>query len=289
VPNATRKPQELVTRAELARRGCRSRAAVTQACRPGGPLSAAVVGKRVDVRHPTVVAWLVDADGDQAALEESEAPPDDAPTAPTSGGSGGRDEMRTLLLRRRRAEAERIESRNARDAGRLISREFVQNNVFTYLNSLNIRLLQDVVTTLATRLGEGVPTVEERKIIVRHALEAAIGGSKREALRALDNCRTGDNPPPVEEHPREVREVSNALAVELRVRLPELAAEIVKVETVNAARVAAGSPFNQEIFDRVVAARPDIDSVCVLRVRQLIDGTIAQSLNVVGARAREEK
>lgn len=49
-------PKQLVTRAELARRAGVSRPAATKAC--NGPLADAWDGKRVDLAHPTVVAYL---------------------------------------------------------------------------------------------------------------------------------------------------------------------------------------------------------------------------------------
>lgn len=51
-------PQELVSRAELARRAGVSSAAITKATQPGKPLHDASVGNRIDAAHPDAVAYV---------------------------------------------------------------------------------------------------------------------------------------------------------------------------------------------------------------------------------------
>lgn len=81
-----------VTRAELAARAGVSRPAITKAMR--GPLAAALVGDRVDLDHPAVVAYLKGkAKGEPAELAPDQPPvpavqvvADDAPTKTTKPG-----------------------------------------------------------------------------------------------------------------------------------------------------------------------------------------------------------
>jgi hypothetical protein len=167
-------PTELVTRAELARLAGRSRAAVTKACR--GVLAGAVRGPRVDLTHDSVRIWL----GQAAAIETSRT------------GS----ELHELLLRKRRAEVERLELANAEASGRLIPREPVKRHIFGVLDAAFRRLLIDAPKTAARRVyalcrcGESIE-VAERAITdinsshLRHVKETAVR-----------NLRAGKDPRP---------------------------------------------------------------------------------------------
>jgi hypothetical protein len=134
-----------------------------------------VVGSRIDQGHHAFREWL-------AAGDNSAAP-----------------EARVLLLRKRRAEVERLESRNERDAGLLISRELVRSHVFAHLETLSLRLLRDVPTTLAARMP-AARTTEERVRLVRDAISAELATTKDRTTRGLRACRAGDRPPDLPDH-----------------------------------------------------------------------------------------
>jgi hypothetical protein len=101
-----------------------------------------------------------------------------------------------LDVRKTIAETQRLESRNERDAGRLIGREFVRKHVFGYLDGLSLRLVRDAPTNIAARIADGMSR-EERLEIAHDVVSGLIKDAKRQAIVRINQCRVGDNPPPV--------------------------------------------------------------------------------------------
>lgn len=182
-------PGRLISRVELARLGSRSPAAVTKACRPGGELHPATVGKRVDVDHPAAVKWLSRTDGVTPKTEAPPQYPEPAPTAPPHSELAGDQAERLaaamadagpvdaaeleelhahlapLLARfgtstafkdylaalKTIVEIREKDLKNAEARGRLISRDLVAVHVFGYLEATSRRLLTESVSTIARR------------------------------------------------------------------------------------------------------------------------------------------
>jgi hypothetical protein len=70
----------LITKSELASGAQRSRAAVTIATKPGGALHRAMVGKKVDASHPSVIEFIQRGRSDYEKKHPTQAPRDDRPT-----------------------------------------------------------------------------------------------------------------------------------------------------------------------------------------------------------------
>lgn len=215
-----------ITRAELSRLAGVSDVAISKACK--ATLAAACEGKRVDVDHPDVVAYLkskgrkppkpgaapttpsaVRARAPSAILapRPRSADPGSSPTNP-----GSDDDLEQLadlirpLLERFGTEQrfkdflaslktiEEIRGKrldNEENEGRLIERELVSKHIFSALESLNKRLLTDVVATITQRLygavKSGVP-LEEAKQMVRDIISAQLKPVKTTAARVLRNA-----------------------------------------------------------------------------------------------------
>lgn len=73
----------IISRAELARRAGIAASGVTAACRPGGFLARAVVGKGINALHPAVTTWLARK---AAEREQAFAALEDGEELPTPGG-----------------------------------------------------------------------------------------------------------------------------------------------------------------------------------------------------------
>lgn len=264
------KARNLATRADLARERGVSRGAVTHAAEPGGPLFDAVVGSKVDLDHPATIAWL-------------------------AGGSTALPEMRELILRKRAAEVERLESRNERDANLLISRGLVQQHVLGMLAQLHLRLLGSASTTLAARIGGAVragATNEELKELASTIIGAELRETKRRVTGALGDgtCTAGDKP-------REVREAvatpqSNAATTKpvvaaIRARLRAAAPQIVKLVFQEVARAGAGGKFDPAVFERAMAAHGEVEHHAALDVSVILAGHIDAAVSAISSEVPE--
>jgi hypothetical protein len=160
--------RELISRAELARRkGC-SRSAATQACQ--SRLAGAVVGRHVDAAHETVRQWLAETDGTRT---ESYA---------------------DLMLRKRRAEVQRLELGNNQTAGMLISRDLVKTHLFSAIEASNRRLLTDAPKTIVRRvyaLARSGAAIEEAERVIREIVSSHLKFVSVTATRVL---RRGQRP-----------------------------------------------------------------------------------------------
>lgn len=176
-PRAPKK--QLVTRAELARLKGISRAAVTSACREGGPLEGAVHGSRVDAADPAVATWLA---------EPQRGPDSTAVAAPSSHQAA----MQALARQKRSEEVAKLSLANAKERGQLISRQLVETHIFGSLEFLHKRLLGDAAKSIAARccslVRSGAP-LEEVQRMVRDEISKQLRLSKEKVARVL-NGRT---------------------------------------------------------------------------------------------------
>lgn len=215
-----------VTRAELSRLAGVTDVAISKACK--NSLLAACEGKRVDVDHPSVVAYLkskgrkppkagATPPAPGAIRVRVVAPPpsgrprsaDSPSSTPLPGSDDDLEELGDLirpLLERFGTELrfkdflaslktiEEIRGKrldNEENEGRLIERELVSKHVFSALESLNKRLLTDVVSTITQRLYGAVKSgvsLEEAKQMVRDIISAQLKPVKTTAARVLRNA-----------------------------------------------------------------------------------------------------
>jgi hypothetical protein len=183
---------KLTTPARLARAAGITSQAIDRALKR--PLSAARVGRRVDLDHPAVLAWLrerglavedVELVGGRSASREIAAALGAGATVDLEQlldrtlrevlDAHGTESAFTDWLRARKtlAEARRHELALEEDEGRLIERELVRVHVFGLLEQLHNRLLSDVCQTLtlaivhSTRANEDLEVTREkaRKIL----------------------------------------------------------------------------------------------------------------------------
>ncbi len=215
-----------ITRAELSRLAGVSDVAISKACK--ATLAAACEGKRVDVDHSDVVAYLkskgrkppkVGAAPTTPSAVRARAPsvvlsgrPRSADPPPATTVPGSDDDIEQLadlirpLLERFGTEQrfkdflaslktiEEIRGKrldNEENEGRLIERELVSKHIFSALESLNKRLLTDVVSTITQRLYGAVKSgvsLEEAKEMVRDIISAQLKPVKTTAARVLRNA-----------------------------------------------------------------------------------------------------
>lgn len=155
---------DLATRADLARRRGVTKGAVTLACRRGGALFPAIEGRFVRLSHPATAAWLADGDATTAA------------------------ESRELLVRKRSAEIERLETRNAKERGELIERSLVKNHLFGMVDATNRRLLGDTPKAIAKEvmpLAKSGASQEEIERRIRDHISSQLSEMKTAATRIL--------------------------------------------------------------------------------------------------------
>jgi hypothetical protein len=269
------KPTNLVTRAELSRVKGVSRAAVTQAARPGGPLAAAVVGDQMDLDHPATAAWL------------AEAPRGDVSGSPV-GSEPTRAEMLKAQLRKRQADASMLEAKLEILRARLIPRELVRTHVIGYIDGLCQRLLTDVPRTASTAVETSTKTGGTRidfEGIIRDATSVAIQSAKATAIRKLQTIEASANPPAVAEPPDVqaeadaslVRSVGSAVTETLQDTAPTVVDRILR----SVARESGpGGRFDAPTFERVLAALESVRADTTGQVRVMLAAAVDRALAV---------
>lgn len=211
----------LVSRAELARQAGCSAMAVTKRCRLD--LAPACVGKRVDLEHPVVVAWLKSRD---RAAPSAPEPAKTAPAMPTTIPRYQRpppeddDEQQlsvdltwTLgeLVERFGSKEDRGSScpaalkdwlscaklvvdirdkslKNDETAGALVSREFVKTHVFGAIESAFKRLVTDSPKVIARRIhaaSKADQSVEDSEATVRELISSQLIPMKQKVIKAI--------------------------------------------------------------------------------------------------------
>src|SRR5688572_7912179 len=222
-PTATPHP---VRPAELARRLGRARSTVTELLN-GSWREARLPSGRVDAAHPVIAAAarargidpraLLDAPRSAGAAKSKpegakrsgpkSAPVDqnleallDMRLRDVNEAFGSSQAFRDWITARKLvAETERVESRNDRDAGRLVSKELIRSGVFTFLNTLAKSLLNDMPKTIALRVRSQLPREESEKLI-SDLLGAQIAHAKERVLRGLRAAQIPGNVEPPEVH-----------------------------------------------------------------------------------------
>lgn len=292
---------EPITKAQAARAKKVTPGAVSHALKPGGGLVGALLPTgRLDAASDAYRAWLA-ADGapsptPERPLRRARSPtalrPDSAPhdsadaildltvrqiTERYGSIQGARD---VFELRKMAANTARIESRNERDEGRLISRELVRVHVLGLLQQITTRLLSSAPTTIAIRTRSAT-TFEEARTVAREIIAAELAAAKQQRITAaLSACRAGDNPPQVAANPEQSHDAiaANAralLVAKLRNEAPVIAAATIEAVWKTLARVAGGDRFDPAIFQKVMAALPDVESealhMITIMVRARID------------------
>jgi hypothetical protein len=210
----------LVSRAELARIAKVSAMAITKICRTR--LMEACIGPRVDLDHPSVLAYLASKDiAPPAALEAPVRAPLE-PTAPrpsSKSASGQREALEAsdekidveqyadmtlrqiadlfgtvtafkdwLDARKKQVAIREKELRNWELEGRLIPRDAVRTHVFGAIDGANRRLLQDAPKTITRRLyamAKSGAAIEEAEQVVREIVGSQLRPVKDVAARAL--------------------------------------------------------------------------------------------------------
>lgn len=208
-----------VSRANLSRLAKVSDVAISKACK--GQLAPACDGKRIDVDHPAVVAYLKAHGRKPPKLGAVRSDPPPAPLAsrprqdirpPTPTLAGSDEDLEQLseliqpLLERFGTELrfkdfltalktiEEIRGKrldNEETEGRLVERELVRVHVFGAIEKIHRRLLSDIPKTLARTLyaaaNSGVP-LEVSEKSVRDQISTQLGPMKTAAARALRNA-----------------------------------------------------------------------------------------------------
>jgi hypothetical protein len=184
-----------------------------------------------------------------------------------------------VAARRSIAELARVESRNARDESRLISKELVREFVFGGFTKLFLRLISDTPKALALKLHTAL-SVEQRERIIAETISSQLTLAKSEIVAAIRQCATGDNPPPVappdpkRAHNDDLRE----FVARIREALHAEASSIVESEWKTFARFGAGTPFDRATFERVSAAHNEISKESTRLVIAAIDAAVQRAV-----------
>lgn len=168
-----------------------------------------------------------------------------------------------LDTRRQIADTARVESRNDRDAGRLISSELVAHHVIGMLDGQNRRLLNNAPRTIAVRAMSAVRsggTLEQVTELVRSAISSELRITVASARKAIRACSTGDNPPGVtpaadKEQASQIHGFARDLSASLRA---EAAAKVVDFLLKEIARAACGETWNATMAAEVMATKPQL-------------------------------
>lgn len=202
-----RRPNPISRVDAAAKKGC-DKSAITRACR--GPLAASVLpGGDLDSGHPDFIRWQPQAAKRRVSSAATTAAPTDVQidgelARLTSRFSCARDLSAHLKNRKVLAEAMRIESRNARDDGRIISRAGVESYVLGFVQRLRANLFHNVPTTMYPRVASMVSSGISREEIIKYmrdTLDDEFRLTARSIANALRNgsCKAGDNPPPTKD------------------------------------------------------------------------------------------
>ncbi len=166
-----------------------------------------------------------------------------------------------LEVRKSIADTHRVESRNARDDGRLVSCELVKQLVIGLIKNQNLRLVENAPRKARARVDasarRGAPA-EEIEALIRAAINAELTVSTRQISAALVRCKAGDNPPEVSEDPAAGRRYADTrLARDIERRLREVAAKEV-LEVVRKGIARAVSAAESLRFDAAWGSLPQI-------------------------------
>ena len=232
-----------------------------------------MIGEELDDGHPDAIEWLIKGGPDAEPLEGDEEMPSAA-------------DFTRLTFDKRTEEVIHLRSRNERDAGRLIEREFVSQHVTSHLETLHGRLLGAGASTIAARLAGAVHaghTPEELKALVSSILRTHLRAAKK---RTRDGIRAapvvGATPEPVTASPPEdpSKGPVRSLAHDLERRLQEKAAPaIVDCIVRSVARLAGpGGKFDSDTFERVRAALDGVTDDAVSQAATILASHVHAAL-----------
>jgi len=190
--------KRLVTRAKFAELSGTSRPNVTNLCK--GTFSPALVNNKIDLDHPIVNSYLhekgiIGSSKTEEVPQRNHKHPSEYLTMTISEviDEFGTDEKFVDWLRAVKEIELIIEKRlkNSQTQGDLISREFVRNHVFSYIETANVRLLTDSPRTIAARVIEEVKAGKEKEDIetlIRDLISQQIKHVKEQVTRGLKNA-----------------------------------------------------------------------------------------------------
>jgi len=208
--------QELISKAEFARRAGVSSAAITKAC--GKSLTAAVVGKRIDAGHPAALAYL-DAQIPQVDVvvngrtvkprgwaarndKKKQEPAPDILEVPADIQAFADKTLRELVERfgtdtrfldwlKATKEIELINEKrikNAQSKGELVSRELVKLAVIDPINAAHLKMLTDgakTITRRVTAMHDANRDIGDIEKFVSDQIASFIKPVKAKVIRAL--------------------------------------------------------------------------------------------------------
>lgn len=188
-----------------------------------------------------------------------------------------------LDTRKQIAETARLESRNDRDAGRLISAELVGVHVFGMIDGQNRRLLNNAPRTIAVRalsLARNGGTLEELTTLASSAISTELRVTVAKARRAIGACKTGDNPPPVSP-PAEARaegelhEFSRGLKARLRAEAVPIVLDLLMKQIVHA---ASGERWDRALAEAAMATKPALLPEAARVIGNILDAHVSNAV-----------
>ena len=212
-----------------------------------------MIGEELDDGHPDAIKWLA-----KGLTEAKPAPVE----VEADGDMPSAADFTRLTFHKRTEEVIHLRSRNERDAGRLIEREFVRQHVVSHLETLHSRLLGPGASTIAARLTGAVhagQTAGELKALVSSILSSHLRAAKKRTRDGILAAPiVGATPEPLTPSPPEDPSTGlvRDLARDIERRLREKAApKIVDGIVRSVARLAGGGGrFDPDTFERVRAA-----------------------------------
>jgi hypothetical protein len=168
-----KKSLNLISRADAARLRGVSSSAVSQACRPGGPLHGALRGRKLDRTHTEFVAWVAEVPVQVVG------------------------DLRAATLRKRTAEAEKLEFANELQRGLHVEREYVQTHLLSLIDAVFLRLLRDSSRSVTARtfaLAKSGASLEQGITEHRALISAQLAQLKVTAVRLLGEPRKESAP-----------------------------------------------------------------------------------------------
>lgn len=285
---------------------------------------------RIDAAHPAVIAWAAKRDIDPASLLDLATPTAakatglrgrgrpkavDAAAAVSASPSDYAQptDVSTLLelplrevldryqsvqgfadwldIRKSIADTHRVESRNLRDDGQLISRELVKQSVLGLVENQNLRLLENAprkarIGVLA--LAEARAPAEEVEAEIRRAISSELTLAKRQVANALKRCKAGDNPPEVTDERMERRRLADRrLTNDIQRRLAELGSREV-VDIVRKAIARATSEADKVRFDAALEALPPIAGDVANQIATALASHVTRAITEFNAQEMRE-
>jgi hypothetical protein len=199
-----------ISKADMARRLGVSTACVSQETKPGKKLHPALIGNKINVRHPAALEWIAARDAAKpadpvpsAAESEAELGPwrtkvdlaslEEPLTQLTEAYGDCREFEKWVSARGKLATARRQEMLQARVAGKLIARTTVERMIAQIDVAFRL-LLSDAPRSIATRIAPA--NMAGTAAIVRDAMQQILEAGRAQMMESLD---TDDPTAPLQE------------------------------------------------------------------------------------------